>query len=100
MAKATAQSTTRPHCSESQSELAETAETATLPQLPDVADVSGKAANDTAFAVSDNATNECLERLIKLAESIDERLERIAEAIAAGQPPSPQTKKKRSRAKK
>jgi hypothetical protein len=97
VSKDTASSTIEPHCGDSQSELAETA---TLPLLPDVSGVSAKAANDTAFSLSDNSTNEGLERLIELAESIDKRLESIAEALATTQSPSSQAKKKKVRAKR
>jgi hypothetical protein len=97
VSKATARSIDKPVRSENQSELDETA---SLPLLPDVSDVSGKAANDTAFRSPDNATNESLERLVKLAESIDKRLEHIAEALATTQSRSPQATKKKARSKK
>jgi len=95
--KATDRSITKPYRSESESELAETA---SLPVLPEVSDVPGKAANDTAFTLSDNATHERLERLINLVESMDKRLERIAEALATTQSLSPQATKNKSRSKK
>lgn len=97
VSKATAKSIDKTHRSESRSELDETA---SLPLLPDVSDVSGKAANDKAFTSSDNATKESLERLVKLAESIDKRLEHIAEALATTQSRSPQATKKKARPKK
>ncbi len=97
MSEATAKSTTKPLCSECQIELAETA---TLPVLPDASDVSGKAANDRAFTLSGNVTNETLERLIDLTESMNERLERIEEAVVSAQSRSPQGTKKKSRSKK
>ena len=97
MSEATAKSTTKPLCSECQNDLAETA---TLPALPRVSDVSGKAANDTAFTSGGNIANESLERLISLAESMNERLERLEQAVVSAQARSPQGTKKKSRSKK
>ena len=97
MSEATARSTTKALCSECQIELAETA---TLPALPNVSEVSGKAANDTAFSVSGNVSDKSLERLISLVDSMNERLERIEEAVVSAQSLSPQGTKKKSRSKK
>lgn len=68
--------------------------------MPGVSDVSGKAANDATLTLTDNAASECLERLIKLAESIDERLELIAEALTATKSVPPRGTKKKSRSRK
>lgn len=97
VSKATARSTDKLHRSESQSELDETAP---LPVLPDGTVVSTEAANDTAFSLSDKVTDEDLERLIKLTESMDRCFERITEALATTQSLLPQGKKKKSRSKK
>ncbi len=97
MSKATAKSTIKPHCSESQSELDETV---TLPLLADVSDVSSQAANDTAITFSDDAIDESLERLINLVESIDKCFERIAETLTTTQSLSPQATNKKLRSKK
>ena len=97
MSKVTARSIDKPHRGESQSELDETAP---LPILPDGSVASTEAANDTAFSLSDKATNEDLERLTKMTESMDRCFERIAEALATTQSLSPQGKKKKSGSKK
>ena len=97
MSETTAKSSSEPLCSECQTELAETA---TLPHLPDVSDMSSKAANDTAFTVSGSVTDESLEQLINLVESMNERLERIEEAVVTARSLSPQDTKTKSRSKK
>ena len=56
-------------------------DTAPLPTLPEWSKMSKVAANDESFA--DEATNEQIERLIALTESIDKHLKTIAEATVA-----------------
>lgn len=97
MSKATAKSIDKQQRSESQFELDETTP---LPRLPDGSVVSTKAANDTAFALTEMATIESLERLINLSESIDSCIERITESLDTTQSLLSPAKKKKSRSEK
>jgi hypothetical protein len=62
--------------------------------------VSTKAANDTAFALSKKATIECLGRLVKLSDSIDDCIERITESLDTTQSLLSPAKKKKKRSEK
>lgn len=73
-------------------------ETMPLPKLPMWSDNSTGAANDASF--SGQGMDENIERLVALAESIDERLKLIAEAVVSGRPKSPRSRKKKKRVTK
>lgn len=73
-------------------------ETMPLPRLPMWCDYSTGAANDESF--SSQAMNENIERLIALAESIDEHLKVITEAVVSRKPKTPPSRKKKKRATK
>ena len=70
-------------------------ETVPLPTLPMLSNMSIGAANDESFA--GQGRNENIERLIALAESIDNHLKVIADAAVALKPKSPQSRKTKKR---
>jgi hypothetical protein len=94
VAKATAKLTDKPDRSDFQDELDDTTP---LPLLPDGSVASTKAANDTAFALSNKAAIEGLERLTNLTKSIDKYLERVADALDTTQSLLSPAHKKKSR---
>ena len=73
-------------------------ETVPLPTLPTWSNMSNGAANDDSFA--SQGRNENIERLIALAESIDNHLKVIADAAVALRPKSPQGSKTKKRTAK
>ena len=73
-------------------------ETVPLPTLPTWKNISTDAANDESF--TGKGRNENIERLIALAESIDNHLKVIAGAAVALKSKSPQSRKKKKRTAK
>ena len=73
-------------------------ETVPLPTLPSWKSISTDAANDESFAGQGRNGN--IERLIALAESIDNHLMVIADAAVALKSKSPQSRKKKKRVAK